>query len=342
MSQFLWVSGWMLVGLCAVNLLLFRRDGVDFWLALALVGAVGCLLYRWLRGVMHILKWLWVALAAAGWLATLFLAYHMGLALWVGRGEPVIPAHLQWKTPNPQLAANYEKLVERYPHEREPDPTLKDLAALLLDSAAPAAEWEALLNGGELAAKLKAAEPPLHEALEFYAAHPYQVPEANYFTDLGRPSSLNRRYVAQSAWLEIMYLQHQGRTREAQDCYIRLLRTTANGAMPGNSLLTVMIEAAVQLLAVGNQTRLEPDLTRGREAEIIPLLTNYRERLPAQFEQVFASDLELLRSGALAAEERTIIDFEFPQLVEEPAMFFLVLLAADAADRLAYWPFYVR
>ena len=94
--RFLMVTGWMLVGLALLNLVLFQSMGVDGLLLADLILAAGCFAYvRWGRG-MRVVGYLWSFLALPFWVAAVYLVCQSALSmispLMVARP---MPAHLR-------------------------------------------------------------------------------------------------------------------------------------------------------------------------------------------------------------------------------------------------------
>jgi hypothetical protein len=287
LRRYLLVSGGMILVLAALNLLLFREDGLDGWLAILLLGALPCFLYQWFAGTMRILGIFWVVLTVPFWALLGFLLWQMLIGTAATAAYRPLPPAVTNVTPlTAEQKAAYGALEEflrpaRPPHE------ITFLAGLWNKASRRPAELEAQLANSALVDQVVDAGPILDEYLRLAIAAP---PTAH---DLKRDRELLMKlYPYRTALLfRLNWLHRHNYIPEAQRLYLKQLEMNRNYLRYDLPFETAAATISNSRRIILNQQERYPGLTNGIERQTLDLVREIRASLRPAAENCWRAEM---------------------------------------------------
>lgn len=369
--RYFWVSGWMLLGLCALNLALFRQEGLD-WLAAAALGlglvclAAGTRRLAWLRR----LGLVWIFLSLPFWALAALLLYEMALGGWNGLQPVALPGPALAWTPAPKEHADaLDILIRKYPRHYwsgppGASPRLSDGLRVDLNQLGQALnelnatrfphvqgsprDPAALVEDPGLAATLERVTPFLDEYLaDRLAAGPLGMDERGLDPQYHVSNFLLRRQSTQAQFYRILALEHKGERATAQELFLNLLKTSDLALQPSLWMVNYSIEMSNLRTLLEYQANFASDLLRGREEDAQALLATIRERLPEAQRSMFQLSYHLDQAviNQHTPREMEVVSNDAPLYFHdwasagESAMY---VVGRAFQGRAQHWPFYDR
>lgn len=187
-----------MVGLAAVNLALFRRDGLDFLLALTVAYAGWCFFAAQSKRLSVAVDRLSMALAVPWWLVLAALMYYVALGAHAHFTAAPVPPHLVRPPPGAEDLADLEEVKRRFPGEKPRDEKiatalkkLEDTRKAVMDSSDDRPEygpfqgkprfpgpaknasitWDSVREDPAFKEAIAVASPYLDEYQEFWMTH---------------------------------------------------------------------------------------------------------------------------------------------------------------------------